>query len=190
MMTQLRSVLLAGELAERFGASHRLAVASVREAVTALDTLYPGFRVALADCLDRGMGFRVSVADRDIVDDEVALVSVGDILIAPVVIGAGGAVSAVVGFGLIAASFYFTGGLATGLLMAGGGMVIGGIVGMMTKIPTMSPGKIESGTSQKSYLFGGGQNTGVQGVPVPVGVGEMIYGGIVISAGVDVEDIA
>ena len=60
----------------------------------------------------------------------------------------------------------------------------------MTKIPAMSPGKIESGTSQKSYLFGGGQNTGVQGVPVPVGVGEMIYGGIVISAGISVEDIA
>lgn len=189
MMTQQRNVLLAGELAEQFGASHRLAVASVREAVTALDVLYPGFRAALAACIERGMGFRVTVADRDITDDEVALVSVGDILIAPVVLGANAGVSAVLGVGLIAASFYFTGGTATALLMAGGGMAIGGVVGMMTKIPAVSAGQIESGASQKNYLFGGSQNTGVQGVPVPVGVGEMIYSGIVISAGIDVEDI-
>lgn len=186
-MTQLRNVLLAGELAERFGASHRLAVASVREAVTALDALYPGFRAVLAGCLDRGMGFHVTVADRDITDDEVALVSVGDILIAPVVLGANATVQAVVGVGLIVA------GVVTGqpwLMAMGAGMALGGVVGMMTKIPSVSAGQMESGNSQKSYLFGGGQNTGVQGFPVPVGVGEMIYSGIIISAGIDVEDIA
>lgn len=189
-MTQLRNVLLAGELAERFGASHRLAVASVREAVTALDALYPGFRAAMAACIERGMGFHVTVADRDITDDEVALVSVGDIMIAPMVLGASPGASALLGMGMIAASLYFTGGSATALLMAGGGLVLGGVVGMMTKIPSVPASQVESGTSQKSYLFGGGQNTGVQGVPVPVGVGEMIYSGIVISAGISVEDIA
>lgn len=184
-MTNVRTIRLAGELAERFGHTHQLAVSSVGEAVVAIEANHPGFRAALRDLLDRGWMFRVSVAGRDIADGEVQLVSRGDILITPVVVGANSMVMAVVGVVLIAV------GAVTyqpWLIAAGIGMTVGGILGMMVKIPTLDATDASKG-GKSSYVFGGSQTTSEQGVPVPVGCGVARTQGIVISAGIDVEDM-
>lgn len=190
-MTDVRTIRLAGELAEQFGHTHRLAVSSVGEAVVAIEANRPGFRAALRDLLDRGWMFRVSVAGRDIADGEVQLVSRGDILITPVVVGADGAVQAVVGVALIAAgfmSFGVTSAIGMAMIAGGAGMVLGGILGMMVKVPTVAATDGSKG-GKSSYVFGGSQTTSEQGVPVPVLCGEVRTSGVVISAGISVEDM-
>lgn len=184
-MTDVRTIRLAGELAEQFGHTHRLAVSSVGEVVVAIEANHPGFRAALRDLLDRGWMFRVSVAGRDIADGEVQLVSRGDILITPVVVGANNEVMTVIGIALIVV------GVVTGqpwLIAAGIGMTVGGILGMMVKIPTLDATDASKG-GKSSWIFGGSQTTSEQGVPVPVLCGEPRTSGIVISAGIDVEDM-
>lgn len=185
-MTAIRTIRLGGALAEQFGAEHRLAVDHVGEAVVALNALYPGFNCAIRALDEQGMVFRVTVADRDVSEDELTLVSTGDILIMPVIAGANSVVQTVVGAVLIAVGVYTGQGW---LVAAGIGMALGGVVGMMTPIPTIDAGSADTGNSKSSYLFGGSQNTGAQGVPVPVGCGERRYSGIVISAGISVEDM-
>lgn len=183
-MTPLRTIRLAGELADQFGATHRLAVGSVGEAVVAIETNHPGFRACLRSLLDRGLMFRVTVAGRDISDGEVTLVSSGDVLITPVVVGASSTIMTVVGVVLLAVGAY-TG--QTWLMAAGAGMALGGVLGMMVKIPTLDATDSSSGKS--SYVFGGSRGTDAQGMPVPVGCGTARSEGIVISAGIDVEDM-
>lgn len=191
----IRTIRLGGALAEQFGAEHRLAVAHVGEAVVALNTLYPGFNNAIRALDEQGKGFRVTVADRDVSENELTLVSTGDILIMPVIAGAGGNAQIIAGVAIIALMWWNPMGWQAGgaMIMAGyavgAGLVMGGIVGMMSTIPTVDAGGADSGNSKSSYLFGGSQNTGAQGMPVPVGCGERRYSGIVISAGISVEDM-
>lgn len=191
----IRTIRLGGALAERFGAEHHLAVDHVGEAVVALNALYPGFNNAIRALDEQGMVFRVTVADRDVCENELTLVSTGDILIMPVVAGANANAQVIVGVAIIALMWWNPMGWQAGGAMimagyaAGAGLALGGIVGMMTPIPTVDAGSAESGNSKSSYLFGGSQNTGAQGMPVPVGCGERRYSGIVISAGIDVEDM-
>lgn len=190
-MTTMRTVRLGGELADGFGATHRLAVSSVAEAVVAIDVNQPGFRAALRDLLDRGYRFQVTVAGRDIADGDVALVSRGDVLIVPVVMGANSKALAVVGVGLIAVA-WMNPAMGTAMRMAmfgiGGGLAVGGVLGMMARVPTGDAVDASKG-GKSSYVFGSGQSAGVQGVPVPVGCGVARGAGIVISAGIDVEDM-
>jgi len=188
----IRTIRLGGALGEQFGAEHHLAVDHVGEAVVALNALYPGFNNAIRALDQQGMVFRVSVADRDVCENELTLVSTGDILIMPVVAGANATVQTVVGVALIVIGFYTfgaTSAMGMAMIAAGAGLALGGIVGMMSTIPTVDAGSADSGNSKSSYLFGGSQNTGAQGMPVPVGCGERRYSGIVISAGISVEDM-
>ncbi|BAK75823.1 phage tail assembly protein [Pseudogulbenkiania sp. NH8B] len=185
-MTAVRTIRLGGALAEQFGAEHRLAVDHVGEAAVALNVLYPGFNNAIRALDEQGVVFRVTVADRDVSENELTLVSTGDILIMPVIAGASGVVQTVVGAVLIVVGAYFGQGW---MVQVGIGMVMGGIVGMMTPIPKIDGGSAESGNSKSSYLFGGTQNTGAQGMPVPVGCGVRRYTGIIVSAGISVEDV-
>lgn len=188
----LRTIRLAGELADQYGPTHQLAVASVSEAVIALDALYPGFRDALRELLDRGLMFQVTVSNRNVSDNEILLVSQGDILITPVVVGANNTVMTVVGVALIAVGYFAfgtTSAIGMGMIAAGAGMAVGGIVGMMTKIPTTSATDSSSSSGKSSYLIGGSQSPGTQGIPVPVIIGTPRFEPIIISAGIHTEDM-
>lgn len=109
--------------------------------------------------------------------------------------GAAGAAAGTTGFlGAIAAS-------AIGAV--GAALVLGGVSQLLSPTPqlgqigpaSMSPGAGSTTTEgteldpQESYSFSGIQNTSRQGTPVPVVYGETIVGSVVISAGVDVDNI-
>lgn len=201
----LREIRLYGELGRRFGRVHRLAVASVGEAVRALTANFPGFEQAF---IDHKPGFRVwSGPTRIGQPDDINLPSGGrDIIrIAPVTAGAGGnGIGAILlGVALIAAAFisggatiaatgFLTGGITTTFwgnvaLSIGAGLVIGGVSQMLAPQPKLDAG---SGDENKpSYAFNGAVNTTAQGHPVPIGYGRLIVGSAVISAGLTAEDI-
>jgi predicted phage tail protein len=69
-------------------------------------------------------------------------------------------------------------------------LALGGVAQMLAPQPKMDAGAGSQEANSPSYTFNGAVNTTAQGHPVPVGYGRLIIGSAVISAGVQVEDIA
>ncbi|OBU85251.1 tail assembly protein [Chromobacterium subtsugae] len=183
----LRMIRLGGVLGEQYGQAHELAVSSAAEVVPALNALYPGFNNALRALDEQGMAFRVTVADRTVCEQELTLVSSGDILIMPEVVGASG--NQVLGGVLIvvgALTWAFGG---TQLMAVGVGLMLSGAMMMLTPVPRLDQSQSEQQQGKTSYLFNGAANSSAQGMPAPWGWGRHRAGGIIISAGISVEDM-
>ena len=187
-MNALRTIRLGGVLGKQFGRYHRLAVQSVAEAVVALNALHPGFNQAIRRLEAAGRRFRVTVAQRDVTEQELVLVSRGDILIMPLLAGAGGNNSILGGVLIVVgALMYAYGGQA--VMMAGVGMMASGAMMLLTPVPKADAGQMERDAGKQSYLFNGAANSSAQGMAAPVGVGLHRVGGIIVSAGISVEDL-
>lgn len=205
MSDGLREVRLLGHLGERFGARHRLLIASPAEAVRALVHTRPGFERAVIDSERDGIAYRVLVDDEPIDGDALHLPSGRSrITIAPVLAGAGGGGGGkgiLGGIALIALSFVpglnvaIWSGMATTwsslAFSMGVSMVLGGISSMLASSAQAPSQQIQERPENKpSYLFNGPVNTTQQGHPVPMLYGEAIIGGQVISSGVRTTDTA
>jgi predicted phage tail protein len=196
----LRTIRIYGRLAKflkrrKFEAE----VSNAAEAVRFLVTNFPQLERHMAE-----QHYRVSVGTYDLSLDEIHdPAGSQEIKIVPVVAGAGAAGRILAGVGLIAAAF-FTGGATIGLLglaaplsvstvLAGIGvsLVLGGVSQLLTPVPTLSaPSTVDTAKDpRKSYSFSGIQNTSRQGTPVPIVYGETLVGSIVISAGIDTEQV-
>lgn len=183
-------VRLHGALAQQFGQRWDLDISSPAEAVAAIECGRPGFREAIRKLDRMGMVFRVRTKTHDYGDDDVTAF-LGDnkrLDIIPVVRGASagtrfviGAILAVVGY-----AFGWTGiGAVVGNV--GVGLMVGSVVEWLTPKP-QKPNTSDNGL--QSWTFSGPSNTTDQGVPVPVIYGEVLTGGIVVSAGVSVDERA
>jgi len=202
----MRTVKLYGELAEFVGRKEIVAdIADVGESVRMLVANFEG--------LDRHMAEReyvVCVGDRSIGVDQIRdPIGTEEILITPVIAGAGNTGRTILGVALIAAAIYFSGGMAGGMTLgmsgfqasstaagwfaAGGAgwaaignvgilLVLSGIAGMLTPTPK-TPEETED--PRKSFNFSGITNTSSAGVPVPIVLGRTITGSVVVSAGID-----
>ena len=148
----------------------------------------------------QGVGYRV-LAGRDALSLERLHEPSGQqrITIAPVVSGAGGngLGQILLGAALIAVSWWNPMGWAAAgsflsqatLYSVGTSMILGGVAQMIA--PTAkAQDPSERPENQPSYVFNGAVNTTAQGHPVPVGYGRLIVGSAVISAGIDVDEIA
>lgn len=193
----MKTVHLHGALAA-FGSQFHLDIRDPAEAVRALSLQLPGFRDAVAagnwhvivGPLETGTAvgesdLTVSVGDRD------------EIHLVPAIEGAGGGLGQIlVGIVLVAVAVFAPGfgvaissGVASGMIGAGAGLVIGGIVQMTTKVPTSDYGTREQSDQRPSFLFDGATNTSTQGLPVPVIYGRVKVGSVVISAGISSEEV-
>ncbi len=200
----MRTVKLYGELAEFTGRKEIVAdIADVGESVRMLVANFAG--------LDRHMAEReyvVSVGNTSIGVDQIRdPIGKEDILITPVIAGAGGnAERIILGVALIGIAFAtagtasplvfgakgglgFTGGLTIGTFAAGAAManigallILSGIAGLLApedKIPK------ETEDPRTNFNFSGITNTSSAGVPVPIVLGRTITGSVVVSAGID-----
>ena len=70
----------------------------------------------------------------------------------------------------------------------GAGLVLSGVSGMLFPVPKMPEFSSEQ-DPRLSFSFSGTQQTGRAGTPVPVVYGEIITGSVVISGGVDTEQV-
>lgn len=108
------------------------------------------------------------------------------------------------GAGLGTSGAGIIGGLAASLVgSVGVALALGGVSQLLTPTPQLGQvGNLSTGAGsrfastenteldpQKSYSFSGIQNTSKQGVPVPLIYGETYVGSIVISAGIDTDNI-
>lgn len=186
----MKTIILLGELGKRYGRKHMLDVKSPAEAVRALCANFKDFAAFVSSSAERNVGYRVLNRRQAVTVDELHNPASQQIVLAPVVTGAGGKgglFQTILGAVLIVASFLLPPGPWTApMFNIGVSLAIGGVVQMLSPLPkTTGP---DEGTGP-SYVFNGGVNTTAQGYPVPVGYGRMIVGSAVISAGISVEDI-
>lgn len=196
----IRTVRLYGELGKKYGRVHRLHVNSVGEAVRLLCSNYKDMRQHIID--SEGIaGYEVWDGNQNIdadTPDSFNKQGEGGIKIIPRVFGAGNVGKMIVGTVLIIAAAVATGGWLAAFQPGAGlwgvaasfgaSLVLGGIVGLMTK--TATGNSIESTEDNtQSYLFSGALNTTKQGNPVYVAYGTHLLGSQVISASLTTSDV-
>ena len=123
----------------------------------------------------------------------------GSILLGAALIGtailSGGASLGLSGFtsnaivGVSSASFITTGTVAAVAGNIGLALVLGGTAQLLSPTPEVPGLDGDPRSDPNNFSFSGVQNTSREGVPVPVAYGEAIVGSVVISAGLNVEEI-
>jgi len=199
----LRKVKLYGELADFIG--HKELEAVINSTADAVSFLIHNFPKLEAHMADRY--YQVLVGDYDIDETEIHdPIGQSDISIVPVITGAGGNVGKIVlGAALIGLSFFsfgtsaglgvsFTKGLAKvgfiqkGLATIGGALVLGGVSDMLFPLPEPKDFTNEE-DPRISFNFSGIQNTSRAGTSHPIVYGEIVTGSVVISAGIDTNQV-
>lgn len=190
----LRRIELHGVLADKFGSSFELDVASPREACTALSYQIKGFKQFMMTAHESGLFFAVFNDDENIGSDEIGnSTGAAVIRIVPEIVGAGGEIGGwlqvvagaalvVIGAGLTP----FTAGTSSALIGAGVGLMLGGAATLLMPTPRIEP-QDEAG-NKASYAFGGPITTVAQGNPVPLLFGRRTIGGFIISITIVNED--
>lgn len=190
-----RTIKLGGVLGKRFGRQYVLDINGVRDAMSALCNMKPGFEQFLRQAEERGLVFAVFVDERNIAEAELDLKdsSAGDICIMPIIQGSkqAGMFQTLLGVALIVAGM-FSGGSTTGLgiaLLAGGVAVgLGGVVQMLSPTTKANTNDKNEDGNNPSYGFGGAVTTIAQGNPSPLLYGEREIGGAVESGGIYTQD--
>ncbi len=200
-----RVIKVYGKLAKHLGQrSFKAAVKTPAEAVRFLLANFPDLRGVLSEG-----DYKVTVGRNqlDLTDHpeylHVPVASQEPIRIIPVIAGAEGVGQVLAGVALVAFSLLFAPGaaLASGLFTLGSqaasigvgigaSLILGGVAQMLTPTPTIQQGTDGDNDPRKSYSFSGIQNVSRQGVPVPVIYGEVFTGSIVVSAGINTEEVA
>jgi predicted phage tail protein len=198
----MRTVQLAGELGERFGAHWELDIRTPVEALKAIEANRPGFAKHMIDAQKRGVGYAILLDDRCLSADDLPLPCGREIIhVVPVVSGGSG--DDLFGVVLGAALIWATAGGATSWLVTSAGasvgvasvvgnigmaLALGGAARMLAGTPE-KPALAESVPGRESYYFNGPVNTAAQGQAVPIGYGKLHIGSLVISAGAAAENI-
>ena len=198
----LRKIKLYGPLAQFIGRRVLQAdVASAAEALRFLVANFPAVEKHMAD-----QHYRVTVGSEDLTLDQLhEPTGLKDIKIVPVLTGAGGSTGSILagvalialsfGIGAIASAGVALGGLAgigtvgTAFVGVGASLVLGGVAQLLSPVPTVTQGANSNTDPRKSYSFSGIQQTSRQGTPVPICYGLTLTGSVVISAGIDTEQV-
>jgi len=175
-------------------------VASAAEAVRFLVANFPQLRPHMAE-----QYYKVSVGTYALTADELHdPAGQQEIKIVPVLAGAGGATGkilagvALIGLSLISfgtgsvfgGAFVKGAWASTALFSVGATLALGGVAQLLTPVPVVpTTGPDTQQDPRKSYSFSGIQQTSRQGVPVPVVYGETLVGSVVISSGIDTDNL-
>ena len=207
----MQTVYLKGELGERFGEKWSMNVDKVQDIFKLIECQRDGYRQYMVDCAENGIDFTVQRGE-EFIDETEFLLSVGkeDIIVAPVPAGSKGNVGKLIAAAfMIYTGYYLVQGAGMNATLANiapeigirggkllnmganmgkwgkvlgyGAMALGTSLGLTTLAQmTMPDGSQDD--EDDSHLFGGPQNTTVQGGAVPVLYGEMIVGGTLINS--------
>ena len=202
----LRTVRLYGELAEFVGHKELDAVInSTGDAIRFLVSNFPGLEAHMAD-----RHYQVLVDDYEIGEEDIHNpIGQSDISIVPVITGAGGGAgrfllgAALIGFAIASggAGFMAGGGLGFGSTVAGKfsfaalagnigiGLTLMGVSEML--FPQPQPQDFSNEQDPRiSFSFSGVQNTSRAGTSHPIVYGEIVTGSVVISAGIDTNQVS
>lgn len=205
----LKTLILDGKMAKKFGRLHQFHVEDLREMLRAMCSQVPGFKKYMSEAHMKGLRFAFYNGKNNIGVDEFDMTRGADTYrITPVIEGAkrGGMLQVVIGAVALVAAFFTAGasfaawasaagmsaaaitGTTTALTGLGLSMMMGGVVQMLTPQPAFNAGASSSTDNKPNYAFGTPVNTVAMGYPVPVLYGEREIGGAIISAGIYSED--
>jgi len=202
----LRKIKLYGELAEFVGHKEfEVQVDSLQKAVSFLVNNFTGIEKYM-----NPRYYQVKVGEYAVDETEISHpIGQEDIHFVPVITGAGrGFGKILLGAALIGIAFLMpvaSGGLSLGAgikagslakvgfmtkMVAGVGasLVLSGVSDMLFPLPEV-PGYEDTQDPRLSFSFGGTQQTGRSGTPVPLVFGEIFTGSVVISGSVDTEQV-
>ncbi|GKK07413.1 tail assembly protein [Klebsiella pneumoniae] len=194
MKETMTRIELSGTLGKMFGKVHHRFISTTHEAGIALANTIPGFEKFMISSEERGLTYAIFKNNKNIGLDDLGFPVTGEVIrIVPVVVGSkkSGFLQTILGAVIVAAgavaTFVFDQPWGVNVMMAGGAMMLGGVVQMLSPQPAGLARK-ESADNKASYAFGGVTNTASQGYPVPLLYGKRRIGGAIISAGIYVED--
>ena len=196
-----RKIKLYGELAEFVGHKEfEVQVDSLAKAISFLVNNFEG--------IDKFMSpkyYQVKIGNYEINESEFDYpIGQQDIHFIPVIAGAGGGTrrlllgAALIGVGVLSGGAAFTASGFTGTGFLGGttavlgnvgiGLAIAGVSEMLFPLPKPKEFTSEQ-DPQLSFNFSGTQQTSRAGTPVPIVYGEIFTGSVVISGGIDTEQV-
>jgi len=197
----LKTLILEGRMAKKFGREHQFQVQDLREMLRAMCSQVPGFKRYLSEGHMKGIRFAFFNGKHNIGLDEFDMTRGGAVYrISAITEGSkrGGVLQIVIGAVALVAAYFTAGasltaiGLSTAAATAtttaltglGLSMMLGGVVQLLTPQPKYNIGASSSTDNKPNYAFGAPVNTVAVGYPVPVFFGEREIGGAVISAGI------
>ena len=188
-MSELKTIMLHGVLAEKFGKEFRLAVLTPKEATHAIGSQLPEFKKFMLQAEQNGMRFAVFADEKNLGEADIDnLTSASVIHIVPKIMGAGGDTFAwlqvIAGAVLVGVGVFM--GFNPQLIGAGIGLMIGGAASLL--MPTPELGQQDEDGNRANNGFGGAVTTVAQNNPVPIAIGERHVGGFIASAGIYTED--
>ena len=197
-----RKLKLYGELEEFIGHKEfEVKVNSISQAVSFLVCNFPKSEAYIAE-----RSYKVLVGDYEVGEDELGHpIGQSDLHFVPVIAGAGGGTrkfilgAALIGVGIISGGTgfalnstqgfgFFGGSLAATAGNIGVALTLSGVADLLTPTPK-TPDFSSEQDPRLSFQFSGIQNTSRAGTPVPIVYGEIFTGSVVISAGVDTEQV-
>ena len=197
----LKTLILDGRMAKKFGKRHQYHVADLREMLRAMCSQVPGFKKYMSEAHMKGIRFAFFNGKSNIGLEEFDMTRGGDTYrIMPIIEGAknAGVLQIVIGAVALVAAFFTAGAslAAWGAAMSAGAitattvltgigvsMMLGGVVQLLTPQPSFNTGASSSTDNKPNYAFGAPVDTVAMGYPVPVLYGEREIGGAIISAG-------
>ena len=199
----LRKVKLYGELADFVGHKELDAVInSTADAIRFLVSNFPKLEAHMSQRYYKVLVDNYEIGEEDIQNP----IGKSDLSIVPVIAGAGGNLGKVVlGAALIGGAFLFSpltfanfgtttigfgsaAGIAKGVALVGGALVLSGVSGMLFPVPD-TPEFANEEDPRISFGFSGVQNTSRAGTSHPIAYGEIVTGSVVISAGIDTNQV-
>ncbi|XES85868.1 tail assembly protein [Franconibacter pulveris] len=196
----LKTLILEGRMARKFGREHKFEVADLPEMLRAMCSQVRGFKRYLSEAHMNGIRFAFFNGQNNIGLDEFDMTRGGTVYrIDAITEGAkrGGVLQVVIGAVALVAAYFTAGasltalGLSYGVATAtttaltglGLSMMLGGVVQLLTPQPNYNVGASSSTDNKPNYAFGAPVNTVAMGYPVPVLYGQREIGGAIISAG-------
>ena len=201
----LRKVKLYGELADFVGHKELDAVInSTADAIRFLVSNFPKLEAHMSQRYYKVLVDNYEIGEEDIQNP----IGKSDISIVPVISGAGGGSKLLLGAALIGGAFLFTplsmgsffspivapGSFAAAMPLTkaaigiGGALVLSGVSDMLFPLPKL-PDFADEEDPRISFSFSGVQNTSRAGTSHPIAYGEIVTGSVVISAGIDTNQV-
>lgn len=197
----LKTLILDGRMAKKFGRLHKFDVADLPEMLRAMCSQVRGFKRYLSEGHMHGIRFAFFNGKHNIGLDEFDMTNGSEVYrITAITEGSkrAGVLQIVIGAVALVAAFFTAGGSLVALGMSaaaaaatttaltglGLSMMLGGVVQLLTPQPKYNVGASSSTDNKPNYAFGAPVNTVAMGYPVPVLFGEREIGGAIISAGI------
>lgn len=188
----ITTIKLRGSLGRLFCKELVLDIISVADAIRGLCANFPEFQ---KEVISEGKYYKVITNKNSIglEANEIGMLSkeLNEIEIIPVVSGSDGGKKIIAGIILVAAAYFggqyydpgtFGAAVADTAMNVGVNLILSGAVQLLFKPPEA---EYDDTTDIVSYNFSGPVNTTPQGLPVPLGYGELLVGSSVISVSLD-----